>query len=133
MFSRFSRRQVLTIASFTITGTAVAINIPFFKNLFAPKAQAQEISEKVYKGRRYKIIKNQTPGRNGTINNTVDTSTQLFIDDKEIKIFQHKKTKKYTSSLLFGEFESPEKIAKIVIDLGLKFPEKEVELDPEID
>lgn len=133
MFSRFSRRQLFSIASFTIAGTAVAVSIPFLNNFFAPKAQAQEISEKIYKGRKYKIIKNQANGINAVEDNIFDTSTQLFIDDKQIKIIQHKKTKKYTSPLLFGQFESPEKIAKVVIDLGLKFPDKEVYLDPDID
>lgn len=132
MFSKFSRRQVLSIASFTIAGTAVAVGIPFFNNFFAPKAQAQEISEKIYKGRRYRIIKNQTNTINAVVN-IFDTSTQLFIEQKEIRVLQHNQTKQYTSPLLFGQYDSPEKIAKILIDLGLKFPDKEITLDPDID
>lgn len=132
MFSRFSRRQVLSIASFTIAGTAVAVGIPFFNNFFAPKAQAQEISEEIYKGRIYRIIKSKTNTINA-VDNIFDTSTQLFIDSNEIKVLQHNQTKKYTSPILFGQYDSPEKIAKTIIDLGLKFPDTEINLDPNVD
>lgn len=132
MVSRFSRRQILSIISFTIAGTAVASSIPFLKNSFISKAQAQDISEELYKGRKYKIIKNSTFQGSTVIDNTFDASTQLFVDDKEIRILQHKKTKKYVTPLLFGDFENPKKIAKTLIDLNLRFSD-EVEIDPNID
>jgi hypothetical protein len=135
MAFRFSRRQLFSIISFTIAGTAVASSVPFLKNFFISKAQAQDIFEEEYKGRRYKIITNSTSTlqRSAIPDNIFDASTQLFIDNKEIRILQHKTTKKYVTPFLFGDFESPKKIAKTLIDLNLKFPEQEVLLDPNVD
>jgi hypothetical protein len=48
MFSRFSRRQFISVISLSIAGAAVAGSFPFLKNSFIGKAQAQEISEEVY-------------------------------------------------------------------------------------
>lgn len=135
MTSKFSRRQILSIISFSLVGTAVVSSVPSLKNFFISKAQAQEIADEVYKGRKYKIIKNPNAAlrRNGVIDNTFDVSTQLFVDNKEVRILQNKKNKKYVTPLLFGEYDNPKEIAKSVIDLNLKFPEKEVQIDPTID
>ncbi|MEH2381499.1 MAG: hypothetical protein V7K27_21850 [Nostoc sp.] len=93
MFSRFPRRQFISVISLSIAGAAVASSFPFLKNFFISKAQAQEISEEVYKGRKYKIITNPGFQRSAVVDNIFDTSTQLFIDGKEVRINQHKKQK----------------------------------------
>lgn len=133
MFSRFSRRNFISTISLTIAGATVVSSFPFLKNFFISKAQAQTISEEVYKGRNYRVITNPGLQRSAVIDNTFDTSTQLFINDKEIRILQNKKTKKYVTPLLFGDYENPKKIAKVLIDLNLKFPDQEVVIDPELD
>lgn len=133
MFSSFSRRQFLTLISFVGIGTVVAGSVPFLGNLFVSKAEAQEISEEVYKGRKYKIVTHQTQDTTGNIENTFDTSKQLFLDDKEIRIVRNKKTDKYMTPLLFGEFNSPDEIARRLIDQGINFPIGEVKLDPNVD
>ncbi|WP_341526869.1 hypothetical protein WKK05_30745 [Nostoc sp. UHCC 0302] len=133
MFSRFSRRQFISVISLSIAGATIASSFPFLKNFVISKAQAQETSEEVYKGRKYKIIINSELQRSAVVDNMFDASTQLFIDGKEIRIHQHKKTKKYLTPILFGSYESPKKIAETLIDLNLKFPDKEVEIDPNID
>lgn len=130
---RFSRRQTISVISLTIAGTALAGSVPFLRNFLISKAQAQDIYQEVYKGRKFKVITNSTPQRSTVVDNIFDASTQLFIDDKEIRILQHKKTKKYVTPLFFGDFETPRKIAKTLIDLNLKLPEQEVKIDPNID
>ncbi|NEU73404.1 hypothetical protein PI95_012715 [Hassallia byssoidea VB512170] len=133
MFSSFSRRQFLNLISFVGIGTVVAGSVPFLGNLFVSKAEAQEISEEVYKGRKYRIVTNQTQDPTGNIDNTFDTSKQLFLDDKQIRIIRNKKTDKYMTPVLFGEFNSPHEIARRLIDQGIKFPIGEVKLDPNVD
>lgn len=117
----------------TIGGATVVSSFPFLNNFFISKAQAQTISEEVYKGRNYKVITNPGLQRSAVIDNTFDTYTQLFINDKEIRILQNKKTKKYVTPLLFGDYEKPKKIARVLIDLNLKFSEQEVVIDPALD
>lgn len=129
----FSRRQILSLISFVGIGTVVAGSVPFLGNLLVSKAEAQEISEEVYKGRKYRIVTNQTQDTTGNIDNTFDTSKQLFLDDKEIRIIRNNNTDKYMTPLLFGEFNSPHEIAKRLIDQGIKFPIGEVKLDPNVD
>ncbi len=132
MFSSFSRRKFLSLISFVGIGTVVAGSAPFLGNLLASKAEAQEISEEVYQGRKYRIVTDKTQETNAT-DPTFDTSVQLFLDDKEIRIARNKKTDKYMTPLLFGEFNSPHEIARRLIDQGIKFPIGEVKLDPNVD
>jgi hypothetical protein len=131
MFSSFSRRQILSFVSFMFAGTIVAGSTPFL--FFGNKVQAQETLEEVYKGRRYRIVTDQTSHRNTTIDTTFDTKIQLFIDEQKVRIVQNKKTQKYATPLLFGEFNSPQEVARILIDLGVKLPSSEVKLDPNVD
>ncbi|MBW4570625.1 MAG: hypothetical protein KME31_22160 [Tolypothrix carrinoi HA7290-LM1] len=133
MFSSFSRRQFLSLISFVGIGTVVAGSTPFLGNFLASKAEAQEISEEVYKGRRYRIVTNQTQETTGNIDTTFDRSEQLFIDDKQIRIARNKNTDKYMTPLLFGEFNSPQEVARMLIDMGIKLPSGEVQLDPNVD
>jgi hypothetical protein len=114
-------------------GTVVAGSTPFLGNFLASKAEAQEISEEVYKGRRYRIVTNQTQETTGNIDTTFDRSEQLFIDDKQIRIARNKNTDKYMTPLLFGEFNSPQEVARMLIDMGIKLPSGEVQLDPNVD
>ena len=133
MLSSFSRRQFLSLISFVGIGTVVAGSAPFLGNFLASKAEAQEISEEVYKDRRYRIVTNQTQETTANIDTTFDTSKQLFIDGKEIRIARNKNTDKYMTPLLFGEFNSPQEVARMLIDMGIKFPSAEVQLDPNVD
>ena len=129
----FSRRQVLTLISFLGLGTVVAGSTPFLGDLFVNKAQAQETSEFVYKGRRYSIVTNPTPPPAINEDNAFDTSEQLFLDDKKVHLSRNKKTNKYMTPLFFGAFDSPHKVAKLLIDQGIKLPDGEVKLDPNVD
>ena len=129
----FSRRQILTLISFLGLGTVVAGSVPFLGNFFASKAQAQETTEFVYKERRYRIVTNPTPQTATNEDNTFDRSEQLFLDDKKVQISRNKKTNKYMTPLLFGVFDSPHEVAKVLIDQGIKLPDGEVKLDPNID
>jgi hypothetical protein len=135
MFSRFSRRQIISLISFTIAGAAVTRSFPFMNNFFIRKAQAQEIPYKLYKLRKYKIITKSRlrAWREGLVDDIFDASTELLIDNKTIKILQHKKSKKYVTPLFFCDFDKPEDIAKAIIDLNLVFPNQEVKIDPNID
>ncbi|MBD2446194.1 hypothetical protein H6G76_03285 [Nostoc sp. FACHB-152] len=135
MFSRFSRRQIISLISFTVAGAAVTSSFPFMNNFFIRKAQAQEIPDKLYKLRKYKIItKSQFQlWKEGLIDDIFDASTELLIDKKVIKILRHKKSKKYVTPLFFCDFDKPEDIAKAIIDLNLVFPDQEVKTDPTLD
>lgn len=135
MFSRFSRRQIISLISLTIAGSAVTSSFPFINNFFIRKAQAQEIPDKLYKLRKYKIIIKSRfrAWREGLVDDIFDASTELLIDNKTIKILQHKKSKKYLTPLFFCDFDKPEDIAKAIIDLNLVFPNQEVKIDPNID
>ncbi|MUG91675.1 hypothetical protein F7734_03915 [Scytonema sp. UIC 10036] len=133
MFSNFSRRQLLSLIGFGVTGTVVAGSVPFLGKFFASKAQAQETEEFVYKGRKYRIVTNRNLGRPASVDNTFDTSEQLFLDNKQINITRNKITQTYMTPLLFGQFNSPHEIAKRLIDQGIKFPSGEVKLDPNVD
>jgi hypothetical protein len=133
MFSSFSRRQLLRLISLTAAGTAVVGSVPVVGHFFASKAQGQETpEEEVYKGRKFRIVTNQTSRITAT-NPTFDTSVQLFLDDKQVRILHNKKRNKYITPHLFAEFNSPREVARQLIDLGLKFPSSEVQLDPNVD
>jgi hypothetical protein len=116
MFSSFSRRQLLNLVGFVVTGTVIAGSAPFIGNFFASKAQAQETEEFVYKGRKYRI-----------------GSQQLFLDNKEINVVQDKNTQKYLTPLLFAQFDSLHEVARTLIDQGIKFPSGKVKVDPNVD
>lgn len=132
MFSTFSRRQILSLISFVGIGVAAG-SLTFVGKLSTSKAQAQEISEEVYKGRKYKIVTDITP-QSATPNSAFETPTQLFLDGKRVKIARHSQTQKYMTPLLFGAFNSPEEVAKILIDLGIKLPDPgEVQIDSNLD
>ena len=133
MFSSFSRRQLLSLIGFVGIGTVAAGSVPFLGNFFASIAQAQETEEFVYKGRKYKIVTNLKLDRTAPIDTTFDTSEQLFLDDKEINIARNKNTQKYQTHLLFGQFNSPHEVARMLIDQGIKFPIGKVKLDPNVD
>lgn len=130
MFSSFSRRQLLSLIGFVVTGTVVAGSAPFLGNFFASIAQAQETSEFVYKGRKYKIVTLLKPDRTA-LDNTFDTDEQLFLDADNINITRNKNTQKYLTPLLFGQFNSPHEVARMLIDQGIKFPIGEVKLEQE--
>ncbi len=133
MFSRFSRRHFFKIISFVIAGTTVAASVPLVGNFLATKAQAQETVEEVYKGRTYKIVTNETSQRLANTDANFDTSVQLFLDGIKVRIARNTNTQKYVTPLLFAEFNSPEEIAKQLIDLGIKLPSGEVKIDPNVD
>lgn len=133
MFYRFSRRQLLSLIGFVGIGTVVAGSTPFLGNLFVSKAQAQETEEFVYKGRKYRIVTNLKPDSTAPIDNTFDTSEQLFLDEHKINIIRHAETQNYVTPLLFGQFNSPHEVAITLIDQGIKFPIGEVKLDPNVD
>ena len=76
---------------------------------------------------------NLKPDETSPIDNTVDMSEELFLDDKKINIVRHKITQKYQTPLLFGQFNSPDEIARRLIDQGIKFPTGKVKLDPNVD
>lgn len=133
MFSSFSRRQLLSLIGFVVTGTVVAGSAPFLGNFFASIAQAQETKEFVYKGRKYKIVTNLKPDRNAPLDTTFDTDEQLFLDGHNINITRNKETQTYLTPLLFGQFNSPHEVAKRLIDQRIKFPIGEVKLDPNVD
>lgn len=133
MFSSFSRRQFLNLVGFVVTGTIIAGSASFTGNFFVSKAQAQEIKDFVYKGRKYRIVINQKSERTVSADNTFDTSEQLFLDNKEINIIRDKNTQKYQTPLLFGQFDSPHEVAKMLIDQGIKFPSGEVRIDSNVD
>lgn len=144
MFSNFSRRQLLRLISFIIAGTAVG-SIPFIGKLFINQAQAQTADE-VYKNRRIKVVNNQKDDTPETLEEgarTVKTEfeapQELFIDDTRVNIIRIKGTKKYRSYLLpFGEYDSPNDLAKALIDAkvalsndpsGSKVPNRQLKLD----
>lgn len=129
MFSSISRRQILSLLGFLGIGTVAAGSVPFLSNFLASKAQAQEISQEVYKGRRFRIVTNRSVLRNATI----DRTRRLFLDDQEVMVMRDNKTQRYMTPLLFGEFESPREVAKMLIDSGIKLPSSEVQLDPNVD
>lgn len=137
MFSRFSRRQVLRLTSLLIAGTAMG-SIPFVGNV-ATKAQAQETSsEEVYKGRTYTIVTNQsetnqTLRTNQTTATTFDTPIQLLLDGREVRIALDQRSQKYVTPLLFAEFNSPQELARTLIDVGVRIPTGQVQLDPNVD
>ena len=120
MFSSFSRRQLLRLISFTVAGIGVMGSVPLVGYFFASKVQGQDISEEIYKGRKFRIVTNETSRR--ITNPTFDRSVQLFLDDKEVMILHNKKTNKYITHHLFAEFNSSRELARHLIDLGLKFP-----------
>ena len=132
MFSALSRRQLFKLISLMVAGTAVVGTAPFVANFFATKAQAQETPEQVYKGRKYRIVTLPIP-RTATTDSIFDTSEQLFLDEHKINIVRNKETQKYLTPLLFGQFNSPDEIAKRLIDQGIKFPIGEVKLDFNVD
>jgi hypothetical protein len=132
MFSSLSRRQLFRLISLVVGGTAVVGSVPFFGNFFASKAQVQDEFKEVYKGREYKLKTLPMP-LTATNDSTFDQQIQLFLDDRKIRIVRLKKTNKYVTPLLFGEFNSPQEVARHLIDLGLNFPSGEVNLDPNID
>ncbi len=133
MFSTFSRRQILSLISFVGIGVAAG-SLTFVGKLSTSKAQAQEISEEVYKGRKYKIMTDITPQSATARDSAFETQTQLFLDGKRVKIARHSQTQKYMTPLLFGVFNSPEEVAKILIDLGIKLPDSgEVQIDSNLD
>ncbi|MBW4570196.1 MAG: hypothetical protein KME31_19850 [Tolypothrix carrinoi HA7290-LM1] len=133
MFSTFSRRQILSLISFVGIGV-VAGSLTFVGKLSTSKAQTQEISEEVYKGRKYKIVTDITPQAPTARDTTFETQTQLFLDGKRVKIARNIQTQKYMTPLLFGQFNSPEEVAKILIDLGIKLPDPgEVQIDSNLD
>ena len=133
MFSNFSRRQTLKLIRVVGIGTVAAGSVAFFSNFLASKAQAQKASNFVYKGRRYRIQTNQNPKRVVSRNHTLDNSEELFIDDKQIQIFRNDNNQKYMTPLLFGDYSSPQEVAKTLIDLRIKFPSGEVQVDPNVD
>lgn len=132
MFSNFSRRQFFSLIRVVGIGIVAAGSVPFLGNFFASKAQAQNISNYVYKGRRYRIQTNQNQERTASRNYIFDRSEQLFIDDRQIQITRMKNNK-YMTPLLFGTYGSPQEVAKTLIDLKIKFPSGEVQLDPGVD
>lgn len=132
MFSSISRRQIISLIGFLGIGTVAAVSVPVLGKFLASKAQAQGIFEEVYKGRKYKILTDTTTHIN-IANTRFETQTLLFIDGKRVKIAHNSQTQKYMTPLLFGEFNSPEEVAKILIDLGIKIPSSEVQLDPNVD
>lgn len=144
MFSNLSRRQLLRLISFLIAGTAVG-SIPFIGKFFINKAQAQTADE-VYKNRRIKVVtkqKDDTPEtlEEGarTVKTQFDSPQELFIDDTRVNIIRIKGTKKYRSYLLpFGEYDSPNDLAKALIDAkvalsndptGSRVPARQLKLD----
>lgn len=133
MSSNLSRRQILSLLQVVGMGTVVTANIPLLGNLFASKAQAQNIYNHVYKGRKYRIQTDQNQESNMSRNLRFARSEQLFIDDRQIQIVRMNNGKKYMTPLLFGAYDSPQEVAKILIDLKIKFPSGEVQLDPDID
>ena len=136
MFSALSRRQLLKLISLMIGGTAVVGSAPFVGNFFTTKAQAQETEEFLYKGRKYRIVNRIVTlpiPRTATTDSTFDTSVQLFLDGKKVKVARNNKTQTYMTPLLFGEYKSPEEVAKKLIDLGIKFPSGQVQVDPNVD
>ena len=132
MFFNLSRRQFLNLIRVVSIGTVTTASVPLLGNLLASKAQAQNIYEFVYKGRNCRVATNQIQERTTSTDLGFDTSKQLFIDNQEIKIAQNKQNQKYMTPLLFGDFDSPQEVAKMLIDLGIKFPNGEVQLDPDI-
>lgn len=133
MFSNCSRSQFLSLLRVVGIGTVVTADAPLIGNLFASKAQAQNIYEFVYKSRECRILTNQKRGLAASTDNMFDNSQQLFIDGIEIKIARSKQKQKYMTPLLFGTYDSPQEVAKTLIDLKIKFPSGNVQLDPEVD
>lgn len=114
MSANFYRRQLLGLAGFLIAGTAVTVSVPFVSNLFASKAQAQETFEEVYKGRTITVV--TAPDRATTsqaqesaraMSTAFETPVQLRIDGSPVGITLNRRTQRYVTSLLFGEFNSP--------------------------
>lgn len=133
MFTNFPRRQFLSLLRVVGVGTVATASVPIIGNLFASKAQAQNIYEFVYKGRECRILTNQKHGLAASTDNMFDNSQQLFIDGIEIKIARNKQEEKYMTPLLFGTYNSPQEMAKTLIDLKIKFPSGNVQIDPEVD
>lgn len=141
MFSDLSRRQFLRRISFLIAGSAIVGSIPLIGNLFASKAQAQVVNEEVYKGRKYKIETkafDETPRTVNEDSQVVETKfdapVELFIDDQKVRMIRDKRTQKYRTPLLpFTQYNSPQELARKLIDLGVQVPSGEVNLDPNVD
>lgn len=129
MLSSFSRRQILSLISFVGIGV-FAGSLTFIGKLSTSIAQAQETSEFVYKGRKYRIVTNLKPDRNA-LDTTFDTDEQLFLDGHNINIARNKETQTYLTPLLFGQYNSPHEVARSLIDQGIKFPTGEVKLEQE--
>lgn len=144
MFSNFSRRQLLRLISFIIAGTAVG-SIPFLRNFFINKAQAQTANE-VYKNRQIKVVSKQKDDTPQTLQEgarTVQTQfsspVELYIDNTRVNIIRIKGTNKYRSYLLpFNEYDSPSALAKALIDTrvaltndpaGSRVPTRQLKLD----
>lgn len=135
MFSGLSRRQLLRLISGLIAGIAAFGSIPFIGKLFASKAQAQATAKQVvYKNRRYRIIPNAVDNtpltlRDGarTIPNPFNAPVELYLDDKKVSILRNKKTKKYATHLLpFTQYDSPDALARQLIDLRVSVPNPDI-------
>jgi hypothetical protein len=131
MFSHVSRRRFFKLTTFLIAGTTAIGSIPILSHFFENRVQAQEASEEVYKNRKYRIVPNQNNQRIGP-DGRFDAPVQLFIDEQEVRIIRDTKTQKYSTSLLFPQFNSPQEVAKAIIDIGIKLPSSPVKLDSEI-
>lgn len=131
MFSRLSRRQLLKLVSSLIAGAAAFGSIPFIGKLFASKAQAQEtVLEVTYKDSTYTIVPkliDNTPltllDGAKVIQNPFTAPVELYLDGEQVSILRVKQTGKYATYLLpFTQYDSPEALARQLIDLGVKVP-----------
>jgi hypothetical protein len=132
MFSRVSRRRFFKLTTFLIAGTTAIGSIPLLSHFVENQVQAQEASEEVYKNRKIRVVPTNQTNQRASSDGRFDAPVQLFIDDQEVMITRETKTQKYLTSLLFPTFNSPQEIAKALIDNGIKFPLTPVKLDPEI-
>ena len=134
MFSGWSRRKILRAIAFLAIGTTVG-SIPFLSKFFVNKAQAQAVYE-VYKNCRIRVVTNyndQTPQSVVEDSQTVKTKfaapVQLFIEDKEVRIIKDKNAQQYWTPLMpFTKYNSPQEIAKKLIDMKVKIPTGEAKL-----
>lgn len=135
MFSSLSRRQLLRLISGLIAGSAAFGSIPFMGKLFASRAQARTAANQVtYKNRTYKIVTKavedtaqtiQDTAR--TINNLYNTPVELYLDGQKVDILREQQTGKYVTYLLpFQKFDSPDALAKELIDLKVSVPKNPV-------
>jgi hypothetical protein len=113
------------------SATASATGASATASATAASATASATAASVdYKNRTYKVVVkavDNTPSTlidgNNLINNPFNAPVELFLDGQSVSVLQNKQTGKYQSYLLpFSQYNSPDDLAKTLIDLHVSAP-----------